>query len=176
MLKQILAQFRFIRRIVTKTVRRTERVMIPSVSTNCQDDPFYEADTVMVDLITEKVGCIVPWSNNKHNTKVCKTKADFQRYLEENKKLQQDLLSMEKCNHSVWTISHYDDMLIESNDSIVDLQFIASTKKVIVEKETYIYSTEYFISTLGGYLGLFLGGSILGFIELIEKTILSKIE
>ena len=50
--------------------------------------------------------------------------------------------------------------------------------KVTIEKEEYVYSTEYFISVLGGYLGLFLGGSILGIIEAIEvvvtKTIIIK--
>ena len=37
----------------------------------------------------------------------------------------------------------------------------------------YVYTLEYFIGVLGGYLGLFIGGSILGFFEFIE-SIMSK--
>ena len=47
-----------------------------------------------------------------------------------------------------------------------------------IEKEEYVYSTEYFIGVLGGYLGLFLGGSIIGIVEyiqaLITKSVLMK--
>ena len=46
--------------------------------------------------------------------------------------------------------------------------------QVTLEKEQFVYSTEYFISTMGGYLGLFLGGSILGMIECIEMKIIKK--
>ena len=52
--------------------------------------------------------------------------------------------------------------------------------KATIEREEYVYSTESFIGALGGYLGLFLGGSILGIVEYIEvsmtksKTIIKK--
>ena len=39
---------------------------------------------------------------------------------------------------------------------------------VAIEEEEYMYSFEYFIGICGGYLGLFLGGSILGILEFFE--------
>ena len=36
------------------------------------------------------------------------------------------------------------------------------------EEEEYKYSMDYFIGIFGGYLGLFLGGSILGILEFFE--------
>ena len=37
-----------------------------------------------------------------------------------------------------------------------------------MEKEEYMFSLDYFIGICGGYLGLFLGGSILGILEFFE--------
>ena len=36
------------------------------------------------------------------------------------------------------------------------------------EEEEYKYSLDYFIGIFGGYLGLFLGGSILGIVEFFD--------
>ena len=49
--------------------------------------------------------------------------------------------------------------------------FSAYLLQVNSEKQVYVYTLEYFIGVLGGYLGLFLGGSILGFFELIVNTV-----
>ena len=38
-------------------------------------------------------------------------------------------------------------------------------------KEEYVFTPENFIGIFGGYLGLFLGGSILGIIEYIEIVV-----
>ena len=49
--------------------------------------------------------------------------------------------------------------------------FFFSSSKVNVEKQVYVHTTEYYIGVVGGYLGLFLGGSILGFVEFMENYI-----
>jgi len=45
---------------------------------------------------------------------------------------------------------------------------IVSFQAIIKEEEEYMYSIDYFIGICGGYLGLFLGGSILGILEFFE--------
>ena len=48
---------------------------------------------------------------------------------------------------------------------------IFGSLQVNVEKQVYAYTTSYFLGALGGYLGLFLGGSILGFFDSIESFV-----
>ena len=52
--------------------------------------------------------------------------------------------------------------------------FDFSLQAVNMEEEEYKYSLEYFIGIFGGYLGLFLGGSIRGIVEFFDG-IFSKI-
>ena len=50
------------------------------------------------------------------------------------------------------------------------LQFL-SPLQVNIEKQVYVHTMENFIGVFGGYLGLFLGGSLIGFLECVESSI-----
>ena len=124
----------------------------------------------------------------------CKTEEEFENYLKEIIEEQEAIERIpKKCQYKIWTLTHWVDVSRDGNTSVnVGLLstrgqvctfsdhstyfsiIFAYLLQVNIEKQVYVYTLEYFIGVLGGYLGLFLGGSILGFFEWIEN-IFSKL-
>ena len=119
----------------------------------------------------------------------CKTEEEFENYLKEIIEEQKAIERIpKKCQYKIWTLTHWVDVSRDGNTSVnVGLLstrgqvctfsdhstyfsiIFAYLLQVNIEKQVYVYTLEYFIGVLGGYLGLFLGGSILGFFEWIEN-------
>ena len=58
------------------------------------------------------------------------------------------------------------------NQAGIHLVLVMPKKQIVqIEEEVYMYPFEYLIGIFGGYLGLFLGGSILGIFEYLEQRI-----
>ena len=120
----------------------------------------------------------------------CSLESDYEKYLKGLLIHQEEIESIPlKCTEAIWTHTQFEDFAVESNTSIVldmiitegqvCIKFNNSRLKgsvwstlyfqITVEREAYIYSTEYFVSAIGGFLGLFLGGSILGIVKCLES-------
>ena len=168
---------------------------MPGASTNCKHDTDYVPDFEMEEMVIRKTECIPKWSTIEYNgLNYCTKESDFERYFKANIESQEFIANLpNKCKYNTWNALHYEEEKTEGNTTLqiilisinpkVSLKFevrnINVDKydfQVSIETEVYIYTTEYFIGTFGGYLGLFLGGSLLGLLEMVEKAIITKIK
>ena len=138
----------------------------------CMPNDEYNPDNEMVKVISNKAGCNLPWSKIKiQSLEDCKLESDFNKYLDGILKYQKDIIEIpRKCKFNIWTLSQFEDLSGEGNASVV-FDMMVTEGQVDAEKEVYVYTTEYFISALGGYLGLFLGGSLLGIMNYIQSLL-----
>ena len=108
----------------------------------------------------------------------CRFESDFENYLTALDDLQDVFKDVgKKCDYKQWQLYPIIEQPSDAieNASIVCEVIWSSEDSITVEKETYVYTPAYFIGTFGGYLGLFLGGSILGYLDYIESFITRKL-
>ena len=171
----------------------TEKTHISKEIAKCVINKSYNPDRVIMKLITKQINCSIPWSNFKlEGMKDCKSENDFELYLDTIVNLQSKLKKVpKKCKFKTWTPLPYSEGSTDGNKKtkivielfIVDskvwsmapkiikiklLILIVSFQAISIEEEVYMYSIGYFLGICGGYLGLFLGGSILGILEFFE--------
>ena len=108
----------------------------------------------------------------------CKSETDFNNYLIALHELQKKLKRRvdKKCSYKTWKLFPISEQTLDGNTSINFQVVLTSEDSITIEKEVYVYTLAYFIGTFGGYLGLFLGGSILGYLDSIETFIYRKFE
>ena len=167
-----------------KSLARIEKINIPE-SSGCNPHEEYIPDKEIEELVMAQTGCNLPWSKFKlDNLGTCQSEEDFENYFNVLEKSQGEIKSKpKKCKYIAWLAAHYDDYTVEGDNELevellalrnevrLELISIFTTFLVFqinVEKQVYAYTTSYFLGALGGYLGLFLGGSLLGLLETIE--------
>ena len=154
-----------------KMLEMTEKKHI----SKCSEDQEYYPDDVEMDLVSKKINCSVPWSRLKtSNLKPCRSKNQFENYLQALKEIQMEEIPL-KCKYKTWSAMPYMEQVhpIDSkNQAGIHLVLVMPKKQIVqIEEEVYMYPFEYLIGIFGGYLGLFLGGSILGIFEYLEQRI-----
>ena len=147
---------------------------------NCTTRKGFNPDEEMEKRISEYINCSPPWSSYKvQDLKDCKTETDFNNYLVALDHLQKEFKRIgKKCNYKTWKLFSISEQTLDGNGTTsITFEVIWSTEdSITVEKEVYVFTIAYFIGTFGGYLGLFLGGSILGCLDSIESFIFKKFE
>ena len=147
---------------------------------NCTTRKGFNPDEEMEKRISEYINCSPPWSSYKvQDLKDCKTETDFNNYLVALDHLQKEFKRIgKKCNYKTWKLFPISEQTLDGNGTTsITFEVIWSTEdSITVEKEVYVFTIAYFIGTFGGYLGLFLGGSILGCLDSIESFIFKKFE
>ena len=138
----------------------------------------FNPDEEMEKMILEHINCSLPWSSYKvQELQECKTETDFNNYLIALQDLQKKLKRVDKkCSYKTWKLFPISEQTLDGNTSINFQVVLTSEDSITIEKEVYVYTLAYFIGTFGGYLGLFLGGSILGYLDSIESFIYRKFE
>ena len=81
--------------------------------------------------------------------------------------------ALPNCLTKTWNLAS-DETLFSSNETTTLIYFIPMRSKVLFKNEVRIYSAPNFVADFGGYLGLFLGGSILSFYDTFFETICNK--
>ena len=171
----------------------TEKSYISKEGEKCIKDESYNPDKAIMELISNQINCTLPWSKFKPaGMKECITENDFDRYLKMIFKRQDDIKQVPpKCKFRTWTPMPYSESSAADKTSSVVFRLSVLSSKVIVycgkvpknveavflnvsmqvinkEEQEYLYSFDYFIGICGGYLGLFLGGSMLGILDFFE--------
>ena len=154
----------------------TEKLFI----SNCTNKEGFNPDEEVEKMISEHINCSLPWSSHKvQELGECKTENDFSNYFIALDDLQKELKRVgKKCSYKTWKLFPIQEERIDGNGTTsIYFEVVWSNKdSITVEKEVYVYTLAYFIGTFGGYLGLFLGGSILGYLEYIESLIYKKLD
>ena len=178
------------RRNLKKSLTRFEKINIQEIA-KCNPSEDYIPDKDIEEIVIRQVGCNLPWSHLKlDGLKTCTSEVDFDNYFAELEKSQEKIMTKsKKCKYIAWHALHYDDETFEGNNELeIELlglrnevssqtifwmmyDFFFLFSQITIEKQVYAYTGSYFIGALGGYLGLFLGGSILGLFEFIETFV-----
>ena len=150
-----------------------------SYFSHCENKKGFNPDEEMVKIVSKHINCSLPWSLFRVSTlDDCRSESDFENYLNALDDLQNEIKNVEKkCDYKEWTLHPLLDQVTDGNGTTsIECEIFWSNEDLItMEKETRVYSFAYFIGTFGGYLGLFLGGSILGYIENIEDFVSQKV-
>ena len=162
-------------------INSTQTAMITQKSyfSNCASEKGFNPDEEMVKIISEHINCSVPWKSFKVlGLDECRSESDFESYLIALDDLQNEFKNVNKnCNYKEWKLYPIIEQVTDGNGTTsIACEIIWSNEdSITIEKETLIYTPAYFIGTFGGYLGLFLGGSILGYLDYIESFITRKL-
>ena len=150
-----------------------------SYFSNCTNQEGFNPDEEMTKLISEHINCSLPWSSFKiEGLNECKVESDFDHYLKALEDLQDAFKEIVmKCKYKSWQLFPIIEIPIDGNGTTSIAYDVIWSKEdsITIEKEAYVYTSAYFIGTFGGYLGLFLGGSILGYLDYIMSFISKKL-
>ena len=142
-----------------------------SYFSNCTSQEGFNPDEEMTKLISQKINCSLPWSSFEiQRLNKCKVETDFGNYLKALDDLQDAFKEIAmKCKYKSWQLFPIIEIPIDGNGTTSISYDVIWSKadSITIEKEAYVYTSAYFIGTFGGYLGLFLGGSILGYLDYI---------
>ena len=150
-----------------------------SYFSNCTSQEGFNPDEEMTKLISQKINCSLPWSSFKiQGLKECNTETDFDNYLIALDDLQDAFKEIgKKCYYKSWKLFPIIEQSMDGNGttSIACEVIWSKEDSITIEKEAFVYTPAYFIGTFGGYLGLFLGGSILGYLDYIMSFFSRKL-
>ena len=121
--------------------------------------------------MTQAIGCNLPWVRFKNESlETCQNEADFRAYFNATRALQREITNiLPGCNQNTWTVTHFfEERDWKHPDKESEIFFLGQDLRVTMEEENYQYGLSDFVGDFGGYLGLFLGGSIIGIFEFIE--------
>ena len=115
-----------------KSIQLTEHYIMSKSNNECNNVKDYRPDDKMIELISQKIGCKLPWSRLEiESLKNCQHESDFNKYLESILNFQTDILNIpKKCHYDTWTFSHLEDFSKESNMTSIMLSLVATEGQV----------------------------------------------
>ena len=155
-----------------KKLSLTERTQLDTETNKCISNNAVGRDKIMYNLVTKATGCNLPWTRfGNESQRTCQTEEDYKAYFNATKALQREFREiLSKCRQDVWTVSHmFEERNRDHPTTEFGISFFGQDLRVTMEEEDYQYGFNDFIGDFGGYLGLFLGGSIIGIFEIIEN-------
>ena len=116
-----------------KSVQLSEHKLLSKPNDICINDNDYHPDDKMVELITKRIGCNLPWSKVKvESVEDCSHESDFDRYLDMVFKHQMDIMNIpKKCHFDTWIISHSEEYSNESKEASVVFDMLSTEGQVI---------------------------------------------
>ena len=115
-----------------KGLHITEHNVLSRSNNDCVKDRDYKPDIKMMQLITKKIGCNLPWSRLPGGLmKNCSNESDYNKYLKAIFQYQKEILDIpKKCTFDTWTISHLEDYFEEKNETSILLDLMATEGQV----------------------------------------------
>ena len=159
---------------------QTETLSLKKKRYDCFEDNSMNFKDCMDDFIGEQLNCSLPWAiNTKVAYAVCKSKDDLDAFrnlslnmdTEEIKaKIEMKGCFKPNCKKTTWVKNQYSAKTgIEGSNSEYLRYYIniPSTMKILQKREVKIADFGTFVADFGGYLGLFLGASVLSLTDTI---------
>ena len=159
---------------------QTETLYLKKYRYDCFEDNSMNFTDCMEDFIGEQLNCRLPWAAN---TKVAYEECKSQNNLESFRNLSLDMDSehikakIEKkgcfkpnCKKTTWVKNQFstkEGIAGTTSESLTYYINIPSTMKVLQKREVKIADFGTFVADFGGYLGLFLGASVLSLTDAV---------
>ena len=133
----------------------------------------------MTDYIYSKINCTLPWTKEaeKKHMKLCSTPEEYDQYsagiknafYRKSDYIENTAKCIPGCKRNEYSVKlAYSDKYSDKDSSKLDqftLRIYFPREKFMIKNQFYIYSTSNLIADFGGYLGLLLGYSLLGFYD-----------
>lgn len=161
-------------RIRQLTMQTTQR--IKTQAHNCDDANAQLCQVVTDQYIVNQIQCRPKWIKRNDSYPICSGLEKFQEYLELAYNLSQSPIlqfcNLPNCKFSQWKFESDENVeVLQEPGKTILAYFIPMHAKVQFKNEALMYSFSDFIADFGGYLGLFLGGSILSLYDICSETL-----
>ena len=152
----------------------TKTKRIAKSNFDCQEDNTNSFPDCLNIYYSKKLKCSLPWANEKRQNYLdCTGKKKFKEFknlsksildLESKKEIKNERCFVPNCEKRSWEIKstdRYDSLNNNSNDISFE---IFHKSKLLVRREVKLYTFLNFFAEVGGYLGLFLGESLVSYL------------
>ena len=115
-----------------KTLELTENKVLSKSNQMCIDNRDHNPDQKMIELITEKIGCQLPWSQNPVGPiKNCTIESDYDEYFKSIFNHQKEISNIpKKCIFDTLVTSHLEDSSKEGNETSILLDLTVTEGQV----------------------------------------------
>ena len=169
----------------TDQISRLNMIIKKKANSNhdpCIDSNFIDSQTCVDNIIVDALKCYPKWYKSQQSQvySTCSGPATFQEFIKISKNLVVNSTLSEHCypNHCTevkWNLKSSKSMTNKLSENTTSwLYYIPSNTKVQLMEEILIYSWTNLLADFGGYLGLYLGGSILSLFDLVFSMILQR--
>ena len=154
----------------TEYLIQTETLSLKKQRYDCVEDNSMHFKDCMDEFIGEQLNCNLPWAENpKIDYQECQSQEHLKAYRnislnmdsEEIKaKIEQKGCFVPNCKKTTWVKNQFNYKKQQGKEMRYFIS-IPSTMKILQRKEVKITDFNTFVADFGGYLGLFLGASVL---------------
>ena len=150
----------------------------------CHEDNSNRQTDCLNNYYASKLNCALPWvhadkGDNQEHTVLCDGKDKFEEFknltmsigeFEATNELEKMGCIISNCQQKSWNIETTTKMKNPFNPNTTHPWFIFSHKtKVLLRNEIELYTVSSFFAEIGGYLGLFLGESMISYFLITVK-------
>ena len=171
--------------VETKSQHISRLTMEIKNKVNSNHDPCFDSietsQTCVDNIIVDALKCNPKWIKTQKSFKTCSGSEKFRDFIKISKNLVINSTLSKHCYPNLctevkWNLKSSKSITNNFNENATSFTYyIPSNTKVQFMEEILIYSWSNLLADLGGYLGLYLGGSILSLFDLVFNMILQKL-
>ena len=161
----------------TRRLKMQATKRIPTKYFNCDGSKTTFTETCINEFIAQTISCCPSWIKNC-KFQSCSGQKQLEDFMKLSKNLSTNVTLVEKCfvpkcHTNEWiTTSELDFNFFISEGNVTMFEYVIPQKAMVEERvETLLYSYINLIADFGGYLGLFLGGSIFSLFDICSSFI-----
>lgn len=153
-------------------LKYSEHHRLPTKRFQCDENGSADPFNCLQTYLQEKLNCSFPWMKSENHGTQCISVQDLfnltQDILMRNQTIENELKQtscwITNCIDKRWSSRYSREKTNDNNRTIIEL-FLDASGSAEIWQENRLYGLTNFIADFGGYLGLFLGFSILSMIE-----------
>ena len=171
------------KRMMEEYLTQTQTIYVKKNRHDCLEDNSMHFIDCMDGFIGEELKCNLPWTSNRNEYEECTTEEALKLFRnlsmnmeseEIRAKIQKKGCFLENCKKTTWVKNPY--QYGRTDKKMAFLMHLPSNAKVLQRSEVHIATFDTFVADFGGYLGLFLGASILSLTDVVLSYIKSGSE
>ena len=160
--------------------QQTDIHLLNREDSTCSNDYSSKKPNCIDNYLSDKLGCVLPWSGKigqvGEGSKICTGKDKYQTFknlsisnlhLDLSDEMRNKGCLIPKCEQRKWNIIDNGYWAFENTTGFSFKIFHRTQVKV--KKEVELYTFTNFFAEIGGYLGLFLGESLVSYVFMVIK-------